>query len=60
MNTKIALKAGLAAVIPVMAAQAYTAADMRVDRNVAYGMYSGLALSMDVYYPEKANGNGVA
>jgi len=59
MNTTTALKAGLAAVMSVMAAQAYTAVDMRVDRNVAYGMYSGLALSMDVYYPEKPNGYGV-
>ena len=28
----------------------------RVDSNVVYGMYSGLALLMDVYYPEKPNG----
>ena len=25
----------------------------KVDRNVNYGMYSGLALLMDVYYPEE-------
>ncbi len=30
-----------------------------VDRNVIYGMYSGLALVMDVYYPAKPNGHGV-
>lgn len=32
----------------------------RVDKNIVYGMYSGLALLMDVYYPTKtANGYGV-
>lgn len=31
----------------------------KVDRNVIYGMYSGLALLMDVYYPETSNGLGV-
>lgn len=31
----------------------------KVDRNVIYGMYSGLALIMDVYYPEESNGHGV-
>ena len=30
-----------------------------VDRNVVYGMYSGLALLMDVYYPENPNGIGL-
>src|SRR5947207_4586824 len=31
----------------------------RLDKNVIYGMYSGLALLMDVHYPEKPNGYGV-
>ncbi|MDH5602345.1 MAG: alpha/beta hydrolase [Cyclobacteriaceae bacterium] len=31
----------------------------RTERNVVFGMYSGLALLMDVYYPEKPNGYGV-
>ncbi len=30
-----------------------------VERNVAYGMYSGLALLMDVYHPSEPNGYGV-
>lgn len=34
-------------------------AQHRVDRNVVYGMYSGLGLLMDVYYPESPNGYGV-
>jgi acetyl esterase/lipase len=31
----------------------------RVDRNVVYGMVSGAALLMDVYYPEESNGHGI-
>lgn len=30
-----------------------------VQRNVVFGMYSGLALLMDVYYPEYPNGYGI-
>jgi acetyl esterase/lipase len=31
----------------------------RIDRNVIYGMYSGFALLMDVWRPERPNGYGV-
>lgn len=31
----------------------------KIDRNVVFGMYSGLALLMDVYYPENPNGYGI-
>jgi acetyl esterase/lipase len=31
----------------------------KVDRNVVFGMYSGLALVMDVYYPVNPNGYGI-
>ncbi|MEZ5366738.1 MAG: hypothetical protein R2748_31455 [Bryobacterales bacterium] len=34
-------------------------AGARVDKDVVYGMRSGLALLMDVYYPEQPNGRGV-
>jgi acetyl esterase/lipase len=34
-------------------------AEIRVEKNVVYGMYSGLALLMDVYYPENPNGYGI-
>ncbi|MCB1019590.1 MAG: alpha/beta hydrolase [Acidobacteria bacterium] len=34
-------------------------AGARVDKDVVYGMRSGLALLMDVYYPEQPNGCGV-
>ncbi len=33
--------------------------DSRVERNIVYGMYSGLGLLMDVYYPAKPNGYGI-
>ncbi len=35
------------------------AAEYRVEKNHVYGMYSGLALTMDVYYPENPNGYGI-
>ena len=35
------------------------AAQARVERNVVYGMYSGLALLMDVYQPEESIGRAV-
>ena len=31
----------------------------RIERNVVYGMYSGLALLMDIHYPKKSNGYAV-
>ena len=31
----------------------------KVERNVVFGMYSGLALVMDIYYPKKPNGYGI-
>jgi acetyl esterase/lipase len=31
----------------------------RVEANVIFGMYSGLALLMDVHYPEQPNGYGI-
>ena len=34
-------------------------AQARVESNVVYGMYSGLALLMDVHYPSEPNGYGI-
>jgi len=31
----------------------------QVEKNVVYGMYSGLALLMDVYRPERSKGHGI-
>jgi acetyl esterase/lipase len=43
----------------VLASLKVGGAQQRVDQNVVYGMYSGLALLMDVYVPERPNGLGV-
>ena len=43
----------------LLAGASHAAAQPRVDKNVVYGMYSGLALLMDVHRPEKPNGRGV-
>ncbi len=34
-------------------------AQARVETNVVYGMYSGLALLMDVHHPSESNGHGI-
>lgn len=34
-------------------------AQHRIEKNVVYGMYSGLALLMDVHHPDNPNGYGV-
>ena len=49
---------GLIAVVSVVLLMGHQAAfaQSRVDRNVVYGMYSGLALLMDVYRPAQSNG----
>lgn len=47
-------------VVLLLACSATTAyAQTRIDRNVVYGMYSGLALLMDVYYPNQPNGYAI-
>ena len=45
--------------ITMLLAKNYAAAEPRVESNVAYGMYSGLALLMDVHHPGAPNGYGV-
>lgn len=49
----------LISVLLVAVAAAHASAQSRVEKNVIYGMYSGLALLMDVHRPEKPNGYGV-
>ncbi len=34
-------------------------AQAKVERNIIYGMYSGLSLLMDVHYPSEPNGHGL-
>jgi acetyl esterase/lipase len=58
MRRLCCLLAALTAVLvhPARAAGPETA---RVERNVVYGMYSGLALLLDVHRPAKPNGFGI-
>ena len=46
-------------IITMVLAGGIADAEERVERNVVFGMYSGLALLMDVYHPEQANGYGI-
>jgi acetyl esterase/lipase len=46
-------------VIVLAAAATSAQAQARVERSVVYGMYSGLALLLDVHYPERPNGYGI-
>ena len=46
-------------VVLVVLVAASARAQSHTEKNVVYGMYSGLALLMDVYHPEKPNGYGV-
>jgi acetyl esterase/lipase len=46
-------------VVLMVGGAAHAAAEPRVEKNVIYGMYSGLALLMDVYHPETPNGSGI-
>ena len=50
------LSAGLTMALMLMS---IAAAQPAVARNEVYGMHAGLALLMDVYYPERPNGYGV-
>src|SRR5829696_8317823 len=49
----------IALVLTVFSWVSPATAQPRVEKNVIYGMYSGLALLMDVHRPEKPNGYGV-
>jgi acetyl esterase/lipase len=53
-NLAIAGAAVLCAVLPLP-----LQAEKRVEKNVIYGMYSGLALLMDIHHPEQPNGYGI-
>jgi acetyl esterase/lipase len=54
LTSRLAVGAAL-----VLSAVSTAPAEPRVERNVVYGMYSGLALLLDVHYPERSNGYGV-
>jgi hypothetical protein len=42
-----------------IAGHALASGQARVDKNAVYGMYSGLALLMDVYRPAQSNGHAI-
>ena len=50
---------GAVAMLVTVGVQGTATAEQRIERNVVFGMYSGLALLMDVYYPENPNGYGI-
>jgi len=54
---------GIAGIITVLilvaAVPLRLGAQARVEKNVVYGMYSGLALLMDIHHPENPNGYGL-
>ena len=54
-----ALLLAVLSAVPLASAQAPADSPARVDSNQIYGMYSGLALLMDVHHPQKPNGYGV-
>ena len=45
--------------ISVLSVATSAGAQARVERNVVYGMYSGLALLLDVHHPDTPNGLGI-
>lgn len=47
------------AIVVLVAGRHSVSAQTPTEKNVIYGMYSGLALLMDVYRPEQSNGYGV-
>jgi len=49
----------LAAILLIAVMPRLLQAEARVESNVIYGMYSGLALLMDVHYPDTPNGYGI-
>jgi acetyl esterase/lipase len=50
---------GCAAMVLAMVPLCATGAERHVESNVVYGMYSGLALLMDIHQPAKPNGYAV-
>lgn len=59
MPTRLRSRLLLTLLFACLAGVADARAQGRVDKNVVYGMYSGLALLMDVHVPATPNGAGV-
>ena len=59
MKTLISRIFILASALALLGASLTAGAQVRIEKNVVYGMYSGLALLMDVFHPGEPNGYGV-
>ena len=59
MNMRCAVIGTLVLAGAVLSPPLADAAAARVERNVVFGMYAGLALVMDVHFPQRAKGIGV-
>lgn len=58
-STKKSLIVWLMIGVPSMVLSQTLPSSARVEKNQVYGMYSGLALLMDIHYPAKPNGYGI-
>jgi hypothetical protein len=57
-TSRLSAAVGVLVVIALMI-PAVAAAQVRVEKNIIYGMFSGTALLMDVHYPARPNGSGI-
>ena len=48
-----------AIIVSLLVPAAAVSAQTRIEKNVIYGMYSGLALPVDIHRPETPNGAGI-
>ena len=59
MSKRCAVISAVVLAAAVLSPPLTEAASARVERNVVFGMYAGLALVMDVHYPQRARGVGL-
>lgn len=60
MQNNVFIRRTILAGVFLLGLGASAAAQPRVERNVVYGMYSGSALVLDIHYPARPNGFGIA
>jgi len=56
---RITVRRTLAVAAMLIGLGTMASAQVRVEKNVVYGMYSGAAMLLDVHYPAKPNGIGI-
>ena len=59
MSTALRALVAISILTVVTFSPRFVQAQERIESNIVYGMYSGLALVLDVYYPAAPNGYGV-